>query len=91
MFATTLAAWSPPWCEGRGVGDRTTVRRMLVEAWSVLDRVGSHEQTSGYAVSRRRLSVFITLLSAQDAAEARFPRGPAPVCHSTPSMHQGRW
>ncbi|GGR57263.1 hypothetical protein GCM10010282_57780 [Streptomyces roseolus] len=46
-------------------GDQEAARRLLNEGRRIFDAVGSHEQTSDYAVPWWRMNVFISLLAAR--------------------------
>ena len=51
-------------------GDRTRARELLTEGQRLHDQVGSHEQTSDYAVPAWRMGVFTSLLAARLGDEA---------------------
>ncbi|MGH3611395.1 MAG: helix-turn-helix domain-containing protein [Pseudonocardia sp.] len=65
-------------------GDRARARALLIDGQRLHDRIGSHEQTSDYAVPAWRMGVFASLLAArlgdergalaaQDAAATTLP------------------
>lgn len=51
-------------------GDHATARRLMTEGRRLHDAVGSHEQTSDYAVPEWRMNVFASLLAARLGDEA---------------------
>lgn len=80
-------------------GDRGRARELLVDGRRLHDQIGSHEQTSDYAVPAWRMGVFTSLLAArlgdergaldaQDAAETTLPES-LPRFRTHLELHRG--